>query len=128
MRTLHLTLLLLAVLSLAACAGQASVTPEIDTQVMLGPSSFVQTSMHVLVTHSVQIVDPAGTGGTHMLCWGKDGQCAANPRCPAQLRGPGMTMRPGDAVVLTFDSVGDYTMTCTLHPSMNLTISVDPLM
>jgi hypothetical protein len=128
MRTLYLPLLLVAVLALGACMGNGTSTPVIDGTVTLGSSSFVQTSVNILVTHSVQIVDPSDTGGVHMLCLGTDGHCDANPHGPTQLHGSGLAIHPGDSTVLTFSDVGDYPVTCTIHPNMNLTISVKPLM
>jgi hypothetical protein len=129
MRPLGLIVLLASVLTLGACMGNGTDTPGIDQTVTLGLSSFGQTTkVTVMVTHSVRIVDPADTGGAHMLCVGTDGHCDANARGPSQLHGPGLALHPGDTAVLTFSAVGEYPVTCTIHPNMNVTISVTGLM
>jgi plastocyanin len=35
-----------------------------------------------------------------------------------------MEVAPGDTVDIIFPSAGQYQITCTVHPSMNLTVSV----
>jgi plastocyanin len=110
----------------AATAGTPTPTLAVGGTVTLGQRAFVQTSVTILAGQSLRIVDPADGGGTHRLCVGADGRCDANATYPAELRAPGLMLRPGDTVVVGFPHAGWYQVTCTIHPSMNLTVSVLP--
>ncbi len=59
-----------------------------------------------------------------MLCLGASGQCDANAQGPDALHGPGLRIVPGDTKEISFPHPGQYQVTCTIHPSMQLTVSV----
>ena len=130
-RTFAIATSLACLLLLAGCSEGADTSIPTSTPggplggtVTLGASSFQQTSISLSAGHALRLVDPAATGGTHMLCLGKDGQCEASPQGPDALHGPGLRIAPGETKEITFPSPGQYQVTCTIHPSMNLTISV----
>jgi plastocyanin len=128
-RRFAIALSLVCVLPMAACGGSADSAPPtpsapVGATVTLGASSFQQTSISVSAGQTLRLVDPAGTGGTHMLCLGADGQCDANPQGPDALHGPGLRVAPGDTKEVSFPSPGQCQVTCTIHPTMNLTVSV----
>lgn len=116
-----LAIFLLA-LTFAGCGGSSSggASNELD----LGSTSFVQTSITLTTGQALHIVDPQDTGGTHILCIGQSGTCDSNPSGPSELHGPGMAFNPGTTKDITFSTAGTYHITCTIHPSMNATITV----
>ncbi len=120
---LSLSLSLLA-LTLAGCGGGGGSSGAASNELDLGPSSFVQTSIALSTGQALHLVDPQSTGGTHNLCLGQHGQCDANTTGPSELHSPGMMISPGTTKDITFSAAGTYHITCTIHPSMNLTVTV----
>lgn len=93
--------------------------------VQMAASSFVQSSCTVKAGTSVNFVDPQGTGGFHLLCLGAHQQCVSNPDGPAELNvSGGVTFNQGDSHSYVFAKPGTYTVTCTVHPAMDITITV----
>jgi plastocyanin len=140
MRPFAAIFLVAAALALAACGSTASVpTPTSTTlapsptsttsapaggTVTLGQRSFVDKSVTIAAGQAVRIVDPTDTGGIHRLCLGKDGTCDPAAQGPGDLHAPGETFQPGDDKRIAFPTAGQYHITCTIHPSMNLTVTV----
>jgi plastocyanin len=121
--TAFLPLLVLALaLSVAGCGGSSSSGSgnELD----MGSSSFVQSSIALSKGQALHLVDPQDTGGTHNLCIGQNGNCDASSNGPSELAKPGMMFSPGTSKDVTFSTAGTYHITCTIHPSMNVTVTV----
>ena len=116
-------LVLTLALSLAACGGGGATSNVPANQVDMGLSNFVQTSRMISVGESIHFVDDQG-GATHVLCLGKDGNCDASAKGPQPLTGQGFTIQPGQAQDVRFDTAGAYAITCPIHPSMNLLVTV----
>jgi plastocyanin len=113
-------LALLPVLALAACGQSASAPNEVS---MTG-SDFSPTNVTIKSGQAVHFTDPAGVGATHIVCLGSDGTCAAT-QGPQALEGDGFTINGGDPPKdVTFTTPGTYKITCSLHPSMNLSVTV----
>jgi plastocyanin len=113
-------LALLPVLALAACGQSASAPNEVS---MTG-SDFSPTNVTIKSGQAVHFTDPAGVGATHIVCLGSDGTCAA-AQGPQALEGDGFTINGGDPPKdVTFTTPGTYKITCSLHPSMNLSVTV----
>ncbi|HKB48337.1 MAG TPA: plastocyanin/azurin family copper-binding protein [Ktedonobacterales bacterium] len=88
-------------------------------------TNFVVHAVTVKVGDTVHFVDPAGSGGTHVICLGKDQSCNASATGPTALKGPGFTINAGDpSKDIVFDTAGTYDITCTVHPNMNVTVTV----
>jgi plastocyanin len=120
-----LPLLMIMAFGLAAC-GQSSTGAQPGTpanEVDMGIANFVQTSVTISKGQSVHFVDQQ-SGTTHILCIGKDGSCNSDAKGPRDLIGQGFTVQPGQAHDVPFDTAGTYTITCTLHPDMNLSVTV----
>ena len=47
-----------------------------------------------------------------------------NAKGPQDLTGQGFTIQPGQSHNVRFDTAGTYPITCTIHPGMNLTVTV----
>jgi plastocyanin len=114
-------LALVLLVALAAC-GQRTTGPN---EVSMAAADFSTTSITVKVGQAVHFTDPAGIGATHTVCLGTDGTCASSAPGPQALQSPGFTMNSGDpAKDVTFETPGTYKITCSIHPSMNLTVTV----
>ena len=115
------TLVLLPLFALAAC-GQGTAAPN---EVSMAGSDFSATSVTINAGQSVHFTDPAGVGATHIVCLGSEGACDSTAQGPQALEGNGFTINAGDpAKDITFTTAGTYKITCSLHPSMNLTVTV----
>jgi plastocyanin len=69
--------------------------------------------------------DPTGSGGTHDLVIGHNGQFSAMSGAPSELNSAtGMLISPGQQQAITFAKAGTYPITCTIHPSMQVTVTV----
>lgn len=95
------------------------------TKIEMAATTFVQSTCTIKAGDSLQFVDPTSTGGYHILCFGKDQTCTANADGPAELNtAGGVTFNGGDTKSYTFTKAGTYEVTCTIHPDMNVTITV----
>lgn len=94
-------------------------------KVEMASVNFVQHTCTIKAGDQVTFVDPS-TGGYHVLCFGKDQTCTANPNGPAELNASsGVTFSQGDPPKsFTFATAGTYEVTCTVHPNMNVIITV----
>ncbi len=108
----------------AAAASPTTAGLPVGATVELGTSAFAQTTVTLSAGKSLRFVDPSATGGTHILCLGSNGQCDASAQGPDSLLAPGLSLHPGDTLEIAFPTAGTFEVTCTIHPSMHLTISV----
>lgn len=124
-------LLLILTLGIVACgqtsngSGAGAQGGASPNEVQMGIANFVQSSVEIEKGQSVHFVDQQ-SGATHILCVGKDGQCdkGAGASAPKDLASPGFTIQPGESHDVRFDSAGTYAVTCPLHPTMNLVVTV----
>jgi plastocyanin len=95
-------------------------------EVEMASVTFVQTTCTIKAGDAVKFVDPSGTGNFHLLCFGRDQQCTPNADGPTELNASGgVSFNAGDAPKsYTFTKPGTYEVTCTVHPNMNVTITV----
>lgn len=92
----------------------------------MGQDNFVQTSRTVKSGDTVIFKD-ASDGAPHVICVGTNGQCNASDATgtlPTELKAPGFNINPGESKNVTFTAPGTYKVTCTIHPQMNMTITV----
>ena len=118
-------LLLILPLGFAACgsaAGDSNANAPAN-EADMGTNNFVQTSRTIKTGESIHFVDQQ-SGTTHILCIGKDGHCDTGAKGPQDLTGQGFTIQPGESHDVLFDTPGTYAVTCTIHPNMNMTITV----
>jgi plastocyanin len=121
--TLVLPLLLILTFGLAACGGTSAPANAPANEVDMGAANFVQTSRTITAGDRIHFVAEQG-GATHVLCTGKDGACDAGATGPQDLSGQGFTIQPGESHDVQFYNAGVYRITCPIHPSMNLVVTV----
>lgn len=93
--------------------------PEVD----LTPRGFSQTSITIVEGDTVHFVNPS-SGVTQMLCLGQNKLCSRYAIDPPVLRGPGLSIAPGQSKDVVFTLEGTYHVTSTTMPGLNLTITV----
>ena len=125
---LVLPLLLLGAIAAAGCGktpGGTNTGPSgpVD-HVEMDATNFAVSAVTIKAGVPFKFVDPTDTGGLHIICTGHNGKCIANADAPSELADPGFTINPGDTKTVTFDKAGTYQVACTVHPDMNLTITV----
>jgi plastocyanin len=126
---LVLPLLLLGAIAAAACGktpGGNTASSGPVNHVDMDATDFVVSSITVKAGVPFNFVDPSDTGGLHVICAGDNGKCIADPNAPKELADPGFQINPGETKTVTFDKAGTYHIACTVHPDMNLTITVEP--
>ncbi|HEX9035878.1 MAG TPA: plastocyanin/azurin family copper-binding protein [Ktedonobacterales bacterium] len=147
MRKLASVLIVAAALIFAACGSTSSTsgnpsptatTPPAPTNtaaatlapssatITMGRSSFSgNTSVTVKAGQAVLFDDPSANGGTHDLVIGQGGKFAGMSGAPTEFNSSNGTLfSPGDQKVVTFATAGTYPITCTIHPSMQVTVTV----
>jgi len=125
---LVLPLLLLGAVAASGCGktpGGTNTGPSgpVD-HVEMDATNFAVSAVTIKAGVPFKFVDPTDTGGLHIICTGHNGKCIANADAPSELADPGFTINPGDTKTVTFDKAGTYQVACTVHPDMNLTITV----
>ncbi|MGZ3582470.1 MAG: cupredoxin domain-containing protein [Ktedonobacterales bacterium] len=83
-----------------------------------------QTALTVKAGTPVHFDDSISGGGYHIICVGKQPSCDASGDGPAELYGKGVTFNNGDKKDFTFTKPGTYTIICTVHSNMTLTLTV----
>ena len=124
---LMLPFLILGAMAAAGCGktpgGNTTVSGPVD-HVDLTVANFAQTAITVKSGTPFNFVDPSDTGGLHIICAVDNGKCIADANAPEALANPGFTINPGETKTVTFATPGTYHIACTVHPDMNLTITV----
>ena len=92
--------------------------------VTMASVTFVQSCVNVKVNTPVTFDDPASSGGVHILCIGHNQACKAGATGPKDLVGSGFQIVQGQTHMVTFSAPGTYEVTCTVHPNMNVTVTV----
>lgn len=119
MRLLPASLAVVVLIWLAGCGGKPA--NEVD----MGVAAFKQDSVTIKAGQPIHFVDPANSGGTHVLCVGKGLQCVPQDGTPAELNTTsGMSFNAGDTKDIVFATPGTYEIVCTIHPGMVVTIVV----
>jgi plastocyanin len=117
------TLLAIMAILLAACGGDTDSTPtaadgdgdggaSAGETVSLAGNQFSPSTLTVAAGTTVTFTDTA----THTVTEGTDGVAVDDPIVDEQ---------GGADIEVTFDEPGTYNITCTIHPEMNMTVTVE---
>ncbi len=118
--TLAILLAIMAIL-LAACGGASESTPAGDGDgdgaataetVSLAGGQFSPSTLTVAAGTTVTFTDTAN----HTVTEGTDGVAVDDPIVDES---------GGSDIEVVFDEPGTYNLTCTIHPAMNMTITVE---
>jgi len=107
---------------LAACSSPSASPTDGggggDTQISLSGSAFTPSSITVAVDEAIEFDNDDGR--SHRIVEGEDGAEVGDPAFTAIELESGERSGP-----VTFDAPGTYQLTCTIHPSMNMTVTVE---
>ncbi|HLZ21182.1 MAG TPA: plastocyanin/azurin family copper-binding protein [Ktedonobacterales bacterium] len=139
MRKSAFILFAIFVFALAACGGTTAgggggggssstgTTGNSATIGMAATSFSGSTNVTIKAGQSVTFNDPSSSGGTHDLVTGTHGMFTAAQGAPSEFSpSGGVVFNPGDTKAITFPTAGTFKITCTIHPSMQVTITVTP--
>src|SRR5262245_53740094 len=88
-------------------------------------SSDFSGATSITITAGQAVTFDDSSGGTHDLVTGTNGQFAAETGAPDEFSTKdGLRLSAGDKKTVTFANAGAYKITCTIHPSMQATITV----
>ncbi|MEO7002308.1 MAG: plastocyanin/azurin family copper-binding protein [Ktedonobacterales bacterium] len=123
-------LALILAFSFAACGktpgtGSSSGPSCATSQTIdLVATNFATSCQTVSANQTVTFNDPTGTGGIHIICTGQNATCSNDSTAPKDLQGSGFQITPGQTHQVTFTKPGTYKLACTVHPNMNMTLTV----
>ena len=86
---------------------------ESENTVSLAGGRFAPTSLTIPVGTTVTFTNSSG----HTVTEGTDGEPVADPFVDES--------GSSDPIEVTFDEAGTFNITCTIHPAMNMTITVE---
>ena len=124
---LLLPLSLILLLGIVGCGKSVGTTGGSSTpsnQVAMGATDFVNTAVTIKAGGTVHFDDPSDSGGVHIICSGANGQCDNSTSAPKDLQATGFQINAGQTKDVTFPTAGTYKITCSIHPDMNLTVTV----
>lgn len=126
---LAIPLLLIVALAILGCSqapdgngdnGGSYTSPDVT----MSQHDFDHDSLTILAGTTVNFID-SPSASPHVLCIGANGRCDESALGPLELTGGNnLQVAPGETKALRFDTPGVYKIACTLHPMMNLTITV----
>jgi plastocyanin len=123
-RGLWLAPSLLLVLAVAACQSSASGSPSeaaasgaADADIVLDGSAFHPETLTVTAGEPVSILNDDGR--QHRIVEGEDGTEVDDPAFEA------LSLEGGASGEITFDEPGTYNLTCTIHSSMQMVVTVE---
>ena len=123
MKQLGIVLLLVLAMGAAGCS-RTKVVPQ-NVASMAG-SNFTVSTVTVKAGQAVKFINATG-GSTHILVVGGNGAWTADPNAPTQLNSSsGQSITGGQEQDIIFPTAGTFTITCTVHPYMLLTVTVKP--
>lgn len=112
---------------LAACGGSGGSGGSSGggSTLSLSGSSFTGAT-NITITAGQAVTFDDSSGGTHDLVTGTDGKFSAATGAPDEFAtADGLDLSAGDKKTVTFKNAGTYHITCTIHPSMQATITVN---
>ncbi|MGH2427669.1 MAG: plastocyanin/azurin family copper-binding protein [Candidatus Limnocylindria bacterium] len=107
------------VLLLAACASPSASPANGEGEggtITISGSAFIPTSITVAFGEAIEFTN--NDGFDHRIVQGENGTEVAGPALEA------ISLASGDRSSQIRFSPGTYNLTCTIHPSMNMTITV----
>lgn len=126
MKSVAFALLMLVVLALVvACGGSAgSTSPAANTVHTVG-ALFSPTTITIKKGTTLTFVDDADDGALHILVIGQNAQQASEPGAPDFGGTSGTRIDVGGTwTTPPWTTAGTFHVACTVHPAMNLTVTV----
>jgi plastocyanin len=119
-------LLLILAMAITGCGktpgngGDEYTTPDVT----MGQTDFTHHALTITAGTEVKFIGET-SGSTHILCIGENGACQSGAQGPSELTSAnGLQVDPGQTKPVKFDTPGTYKIACTIHPNMNMVITV----
>jgi len=123
MRRFAIVIVAIGALALAACGSSSNGGGGGGAAtIQMGSGVFTTNTATVKAGQAVTFDDT--NGGPHNLVTGSNGTPSQEAGAPSDLSGSGLSFNGGDTHTVTFATAGTYKITCTIHPSMEATITV----
>jgi plastocyanin len=123
MRRFAIVIVVIGALALAACGSSSGGGGGGGSStIQMGSGVFTTNTATVKAGQAVTFDDT--NGGPHNLVVGSNGKASSQSGAPSELSGSGLSFNGGDTKTVTFSTAGTYMITCTIHPSMEATITV----
>ncbi len=122
-----LTLAVLVCLWLAGCSFGASGDsgPCSAQNLKMGSATFCASTISIPKGGTITFTDDPGNGAIHILVIGTNGVKQSENGAPDFGGAAGISLNPGDTwTTPPWNTPGTYHITCTVHPGMNLTVTV----
>ncbi len=111
---------------LTACAARPANSPRSPGAVGMDELAFTPDERIIPAGTTIEFVND-GSRALHVLVLGDDAQPRAQAGAPSFGGASGHRSEVGDSwVTPPWETPGTYLVTCTLHPSMNLSVTVQP--
>ncbi|WIG57407.1 MAG: hypothetical protein OJF49_000151 [Ktedonobacterales bacterium] len=96
--------------------------------IQMDATNFTAKTITVTANTPVHFDDTVAGGGYHIVCVA-DGTaysatCLTSGDAPAELLGQGTTFQGGETKDITFTKPGTYNVVCTVHPGMQIIVTV----
>jgi plastocyanin len=122
-----LTIFTLAITTilLVACGGSANTTSNNPNTIRTEGATFAASSISIKKGSTMAFLDDPNNGALHYLIIGQNGQEAPQRGAPDFGGLAGHKIEGGDVwTTPPWNTAGVYHVTCTVHPAMNLTVTV----
>lgn len=102
------------------------VGPQANMTIKMAASTFVgYTAITLFQGGTLTFDDLPSSGVTHFLVTGQNGMYTEEDGAPSELNTPdGYTVLVGQSPSFTFASTGTFSISCLIHPAMNLQVTV----
>jgi len=111
-------------LVLGACGGSSSSGGTSGSTITMGGTTFTGNT-HITIRKGESVTFDDSNGGTHKLVTGTHGNFTAAQGAPSEFASKdGILFDAGETKTVTFSTAGTFEITCTFHPDMQATITV----
>jgi plastocyanin len=127
MKKLNVVILFAIILTLLiACGGTTTSTSSNNpNMVMLVGTNFGTSSISISKGSTITFVEDSNNGALHILVIGQNGQQYSENGAPDFGGSAGQRVDVGTSwTTPPWNTAGTYHVTCTVHPLMNLTVTV----
>lgn len=115
-------------LTLLAACNSTSVTTNTGTNpntVTMNATQFTVAAISIKKGATITFVNEASSGALHILVVGQNGENGSEPGAPDFGGFAGHRSYSGDSwTTAPWNTAGTYHVTCTVHPMMNITVTV----
>jgi plastocyanin len=123
--TLFITLAMVLTLVIACSGTSTTATSNNPNTVKLEGGTFATSSIAISKGSTITFLDDSNNGALHILVIGQNGQQESEQGAPDFGGLSGLRIDVGNTLTTPpWNTAGTYHVACTVHPAMNLTVTV----